>query len=207
MVGPARAQDGAAETGGSWAESRSVRGKCAAAAAASSNDPPSPRLDPTSPPPLPARSTALPPLRHTTTLPTIPDVYPRDPPAPDECLTHCPLLAVRTARRHVARLAAARHALEPCVCGEGEWTHERGRGASEGECDSRTTSSAPGCDPETGPTDSFHPASPLPQAKQGFVVYRIRVRRGNRKRPVPKGASPLTVAGRGGGLYRVDRGS
>merc|ERR1712093_775224 len=26
-------------------------------------------------------------------------------------------------------------------------------------------------------------------AKQGFVVYRIRVRRGNRKRPVPKGAT------------------
>lgn len=26
------------------------------------------------------------------------------------------------------------------------------------------------------------------QAKQGFVVYRVRVRRGNRKRPVPKGA-------------------
>lgn len=29
----------------------------------------------------------------------------------------------------------------------------------------------------------------VPQAKQGFVVYRIRVRRGNRKRPVPKGAT------------------
>merc|ERR1711959_726701 len=27
------------------------------------------------------------------------------------------------------------------------------------------------------------------KAKQGFVVYRIRVRRGNRKRPVPKGAT------------------
>ncbi|POY69917.1 hypothetical protein BMF94_7084, partial [Rhodotorula taiwanensis] len=27
------------------------------------------------------------------------------------------------------------------------------------------------------------------QAKQGFVVYRVRVRRGNRKRPVPKGAT------------------
>lgn len=27
------------------------------------------------------------------------------------------------------------------------------------------------------------------QAKQGFVVYRVRVRRGNRKRPVPKGES------------------
>ncbi|KWU46876.1 60S ribosomal protein L15 [Rhodotorula sp. JG-1b] len=26
-------------------------------------------------------------------------------------------------------------------------------------------------------------------AKQGFVVYRVRVRRGNRKRPVPKGAT------------------
>jgi large subunit ribosomal protein L15e len=27
------------------------------------------------------------------------------------------------------------------------------------------------------------------KAKQGYVVYRIRVRRGNRKRPVPKGAT------------------
>jgi len=27
------------------------------------------------------------------------------------------------------------------------------------------------------------------KAKQGFVIYRIRVRRGNRKRPVPKGAT------------------
>merc|ERR1711939_706658 len=27
------------------------------------------------------------------------------------------------------------------------------------------------------------------KAKQGFVVYRVRVRRGNRKRPVPKGAT------------------
>merc|ERR1711959_656892 len=27
------------------------------------------------------------------------------------------------------------------------------------------------------------------KAKQGFVVYRVRVRRGNRKRPVPKGKS------------------
>ncbi|CAA7266459.1 unnamed protein product [Cyclocybe aegerita] len=26
------------------------------------------------------------------------------------------------------------------------------------------------------------------KAKQGYVVYRIRVRRGNRKKPVPKGA-------------------
>jgi len=25
------------------------------------------------------------------------------------------------------------------------------------------------------------------KAKQGFVIYRIRVRRGNRKRPAPKG--------------------
>lgn len=27
------------------------------------------------------------------------------------------------------------------------------------------------------------------KAKQGYVIYRIRVRRGNRKRPVPKGAT------------------
>ncbi|MRC56957.1 hypothetical protein GH877_30340, partial [Bacillus thuringiensis] len=27
------------------------------------------------------------------------------------------------------------------------------------------------------------------RAKQGFVVYRVRVRRGGRKRPVPKGAT------------------
>lgn len=27
------------------------------------------------------------------------------------------------------------------------------------------------------------------KAKQGFVIYRIRVRRGNRKRPAPKGES------------------
>ena len=27
------------------------------------------------------------------------------------------------------------------------------------------------------------------KAKQGFVIYRIRVRRGGRKRPVPKGAT------------------
>lgn len=27
------------------------------------------------------------------------------------------------------------------------------------------------------------------KAKQGFVIYRVRVRRGNRKRPVPKGAT------------------
>ena len=26
------------------------------------------------------------------------------------------------------------------------------------------------------------------KAKQGFVIFRVRVRRGNRKRPVPKGA-------------------
>lgn len=27
------------------------------------------------------------------------------------------------------------------------------------------------------------------KAKQGYVVYRVRVRRGGRKRPVPKGAT------------------
>lgn len=27
------------------------------------------------------------------------------------------------------------------------------------------------------------------KAKQGFVIYRVRVRRGGRKRPVPKGAT------------------
>ena len=27
------------------------------------------------------------------------------------------------------------------------------------------------------------------KAKQGYVIYRIRVRRGGRKRPVPKGAT------------------
>ena len=27
------------------------------------------------------------------------------------------------------------------------------------------------------------------KAKQGYVIYRVRVRRGNRKRPVPKGAT------------------
>lgn len=35
------------------------------------------------------------------------------------------------------------------------------------------------------------------KAKQGYVIYRVRVRRGGRKRPVPKGATygtsfPLT---------------
>lgn len=29
----------------------------------------------------------------------------------------------------------------------------------------------------------------LRQAKQGYVIYRVRVRRGNRKRPAPKGAT------------------
>ena len=29
------------------------------------------------------------------------------------------------------------------------------------------------------------------KAKQGYVIYRIRVRRGNRKKPVPKGESRL----------------
>lgn len=29
------------------------------------------------------------------------------------------------------------------------------------------------------------------KAKQGYVVYRVRVRRGNRKKPVPKGQSDL----------------
>ena len=33
------------------------------------------------------------------------------------------------------------------------------------------------------------------KAKQGYVVYRIRVRRGNRKKPVPKGACALGLAG------------
>lgn len=28
------------------------------------------------------------------------------------------------------------------------------------------------------------------KAKQGYVIYRVRVRRGNRKKPVPKGTSP-----------------
>jgi len=27
------------------------------------------------------------------------------------------------------------------------------------------------------------------KAKQGYVIYRVRVRRGGRKRPVPKGAT------------------
>jgi len=31
------------------------------------------------------------------------------------------------------------------------------------------------------------------KAKQGYVIYRIRVRRGNRKKPVPKGASLLPI--------------
>ena len=29
------------------------------------------------------------------------------------------------------------------------------------------------------------------KAKQGYVIYRVRVRRGNRKKPVPKGAHSL----------------
>ena len=49
------------------------------------------------------------------------------------------------------------------------------------------------------------------KAKQGYVIYRVRVRRGGRKRPVPKGAtygkSPLTdtlhgwCTWHGGGLF------
>lgn len=31
------------------------------------------------------------------------------------------------------------------------------------------------------------------KAKQGYVVYRVRVRRGGRKRPVPKGATYGTL--------------
>jgi ribosomal protein L15E len=31
------------------------------------------------------------------------------------------------------------------------------------------------------------------KAKQGYVVYRVRVRRGNRKKPVPKGTLPISV--------------
>lgn len=45
------------------------------------------------------------------------------------------------------------------------------------------------------------------KAKQGYVIYRVRVRRGGRKRPVPKGATygtssslPLTQMD----LLRVD---
>lgn len=43
------------------------------------------------------------------------------------------------------------------------------------------------------------------KAKQGYVIYRVRVRRGGRKRPVPKGATygtslPLTQMD----LSRVD---
>jgi ribosomal protein L15E len=34
------------------------------------------------------------------------------------------------------------------------------------------------------------------KAKQGYVIYRIRVRRGNRKKPVPKGVCSLSCAGR-----------
>jgi len=34
------------------------------------------------------------------------------------------------------------------------------------------------------------------KAKQGFVIYRIRVRRGNRKRPAPKGESVSVVKGK-----------
>ena len=36
---------------------------------------------------------------------------------------------------------------------------------------------------------------PINQAKQGYVIYRIRVRRGNRKKPVHKGKpQPPTFA-------------
>jgi len=35
------------------------------------------------------------------------------------------------------------------------------------------------------------------RAKQGFVIYRIRIRRGGRKRPVPKGATYGKPAGQG----------
>jgi large subunit ribosomal protein L15e len=31
------------------------------------------------------------------------------------------------------------------------------------------------------------------KAKQGYVIYRVRVRRGGRKRPVPKGATYGTI--------------
>lgn len=31
------------------------------------------------------------------------------------------------------------------------------------------------------------------KAKQGYVIYRIRVRRGNRKKPVPKGSQYILV--------------
>jgi large subunit ribosomal protein L15e len=31
------------------------------------------------------------------------------------------------------------------------------------------------------------------KAKQGYVIYRVRVRRGGRKRPVPKGATYGTL--------------
>lgn len=33
------------------------------------------------------------------------------------------------------------------------------------------------------------------KAKQGYVIYRIRVRRGNRKKPVPKGELHATFSG------------
>ena len=35
------------------------------------------------------------------------------------------------------------------------------------------------------------------KAKQGYVVYRVRVRRGGRKRPVPKGATMGKPTGQG----------
>ncbi|GMC32413.1 unnamed protein product [Saccharomyces cerevisiae] len=38
------------------------------------------------------------------------------------------------------------------------------------------------------------------KAKQGFVIYRVRVRRGNRKRPVPKGATYERVGRRAANL-------
>ena len=38
------------------------------------------------------------------------------------------------------------------------------------------------------------------KAKQGYVIYRVRVRRGGRKRPVPKGATYGMLSSVAGGF-------
>jgi Ribosomal L15 len=43
------------------------------------------------------------------------------------------------------------------------------------------------------------------QAKQGYVIYRVRVRRGNRKRPVPKGATYGKPASQGVNQLKFQR--
>ena len=98
---------------------------------------------------------------------------PRAPPS-----TTSPSASASTARprRLVADPPPARRCIESCRTRE--WEERAEERAEQGIVhDDRRTSK----------TDTL--ALLVPQAKQGFVVYRIRVRRGNRKRPVPKGAT------------------